>query len=198
MATARVDALVAVATMDVAAPPSGGGSDAIVVDSFSMIEFQIPPHRRTGRMRRRCARTPSRGTQCRSRREICDSWSRQHPGVQLWREIERLASDLFGELVRRLAPGDCGGAQRATGDQATVTMTFLDNGKMATRVVSGPTFRGASPRHTRAAQTAGRAPTATEARDERRVRCSPVVSDRDADLIVAADILERVLMLHPV
>lgn len=146
MVTARVDALVAVATMDVAAPPSGGASDAIVVDSFSMIEFQYPasPANWSYAPQMRAHAEPGHSVSVQVLRFAIPGLG-NIPAFSCGARLNVTPLDLFGEVYGDWLLEIVGGAQRATGDQATVTMTFLDNGKMATRVVSGPIVPGSFP-----------------------------------------------------
>ena len=75
--------------------------------------------------------------------------------------------DLFGEVY-----GDplleIGGAQRATGDSATVTITFVGDGTTAIRVVSGPIVQRSPQTSYTGGADGGACFHGLEARDEAR------------------------------
>jgi hypothetical protein len=145
MVTASVDGLIAVATMAVAATTNLGPSDAIVVDSFSMIEYQYPstPSAWSYAPQMRAHAVPGHTASVLTMKFAIPGLG-NIPAFGCDASLNATPRDLFGEVY-----GDwlleIGGTQRATGDSATVTITFADNGMTAIRVVSGPIIQGSTP-----------------------------------------------------
>jgi hypothetical protein len=144
---ARLGQVTASALVTVPSPTTSALSDALVIDSFSMIEFQYPSE--PGRwfyapqMRARAAA---------NRRASVLTFKFAIPGLGApppfgcGASLTDASRDLFGEVYGDwlLEIDDAG--HRATGETATATITFIDDaGNAGTRAVSGPIVRGTLP-----------------------------------------------------
>jgi hypothetical protein len=143
MITARTSDFVAVATIAVAAPTNPGASDALVVDSFSMLGYPSGLTTWSYAPQMRAHAMPGHAASILVLKFSIPGLG-NIPAFGCGASLSVTPRDLFGEVY-----GDwlleIGGAQRATGDSATATITFVDNGTTAIRVVSGPIVQGGAP-----------------------------------------------------
>jgi hypothetical protein len=145
MVTARLGDIIAVATMTVVTTTNVGVSDAIVVDSFSMVEFQYPssPEAWSYAPLMRAHARPGHTASILVLAFSLPGFG-NIPAFSCGARLSVTPVDLFGEVY-----GDwlleIGHTQRATGDSATVTITFEDNGTPTIRMVSGPIVQGSLP-----------------------------------------------------
>lgn len=144
---ARMDGLIAVAAVTVLGPTSLGPSDALVIDSFSMIEFQYPsaPGRwfYAPQMRAHAA-------QGRTASVLVMTFSipglGNPPPFGCGASLSGTPRDLFGEVYGDWLVSIDETGKRATGGTASATINFLDDaGVSSTRVVTGPIVSGSLP-----------------------------------------------------
>ena len=144
---AKVDGLSAAAVVTIIGPTSVGTSDALVVDSFSMIEFQYPsaPGRWFYAPQMR-----ARASQGRSASILVLKFSipglGSPPPFGCGAAMSVTPRDLFGEVYGDWLLSIDQTGQRATGTAATATISFLDDrGTEGTRIVTGPIVQGSLP-----------------------------------------------------
>jgi len=145
--TARVDGLIAAATVTVPAPTSLGTSDVMLVDSFSMIEFQYAsaPGHWFYAPQVRVHATPGHTASVLVLKFSIPGLGNPPPfgcGANLSVMPRDLFGEVYGDWLLEIDDRD----RRATGEPATATITFVDDaGTVATRVVSGPIVQGSLP-----------------------------------------------------
>jgi hypothetical protein len=144
---ARVDGLVAVAAVTVLGPASVGPSDALVVDSFSMIEFQYSsaPGRwfYAPQMRAHAGQGHTASVLV---MKFSIPGLGNSPPFGCGAVLSATPRDLFGEVYGDWLLSIDQTGHRATGELATATITFLDDaGVSSTRVVTGPIVPGSLP-----------------------------------------------------
>ena len=144
---ARVDGLTAVAAVTVLGPASFGPSDALVVDSFSMVEFQYASHPGYWNYapQMRAHATPGHTASVLVIRFSLPGFG-NIPSFSCGARLGVTPNDLFGEVYGDWLLAIDHEGERPTGETATATITFLDEaGTSATRVVTGPIVPGSLP-----------------------------------------------------
>ena len=144
---ARVDGLVGVAAVTVLGPASVGPSDALVVDSFSMIEFQYASAPGEWFY---APQVRAHAGQGHTASVLVMKFSipglGNAPPFGCGASLDVKPRDLFGEVYGDWLLSIDQTGHRATGEAATATITFLDEaGVSSTRVVTGPIVPGSLP-----------------------------------------------------
>jgi ribosomal protein S28E/S33 len=144
---ASINNMKVVAFLTVLGPESVGQSDVLVIESFSMLEFQYPSalDRWFYAPQMRAHAAPGRRVSVLVMRFTIPGLDNA-PAFGCGANLMENPRDLFGEVYGDwlLTIDETG--RRATGDVATVTITYVDDTGMAgTRVVAGPVVPGTLP-----------------------------------------------------
>jgi len=144
--TARVDGLSAAASVTVPTPSSVGSSDIVVIDAFSMIEFPFASGTGWLYAPQVRAHAVAGHTATILMLKFSIPGLGNPPSFSCGGALSAAPRDLFGEVYGDWLLEIAGSGERATGEPATATITFVDDGgTMATRVVSGPIVQGSLP-----------------------------------------------------
>jgi len=144
--TARFDNLVAVAPVIVIASSKVASADALVIDSFSMLEYGSPTSGQSAYAPQMRARAPADHRVSVLVMRFAIPGLGNIPAFGCGANLADVPRDLFGEVYGDWLLEIGGAAQQASGTSATVTITFVDeSGATGTRTVSGPIVHGGLP-----------------------------------------------------
>jgi len=144
---ARFENLIAVAPVTVLAASKVASADALIVDSFSMIEYKYDSaSTRWSYSPQMRARAPAGHKVSVLAMKFAIPGLGGVPTFGCGANLTDAPRDLFGEVYGDWLLEIGGSEQRASGTSATVTVTFVDDaGATGTRVVSGPITQGTLP-----------------------------------------------------
>ncbi|HEV8218325.1 MAG TPA: hypothetical protein VGP95_20890 [Gemmatimonadaceae bacterium] len=144
---ARFDNFTAVAPVTVLAALTSGSADALIIDSFSMIEYKYnSASTRWSYSPQMRARAPTGHKVSVLVMKFAIPGLGGVPTFGCGANLTDVPRDLFGEVYGDWLLEIDGSAQQVAGATATVTVTFVDeSGATGTRVVSGPITQGTLP-----------------------------------------------------
>ena len=156
---AQADGLTATISVVVLGPTSTGASEALVVQDFSMIEFQYPsePGRWFYAPQLRVLAAPGRTVSILRLTFSIPGLADPIPSFGCGATLSAGAPrELNGEFYGDWTMSIDGPGRQASGEDATAVISFLDDaGTIATRTVRGPVVRGSLPATYSGGQNAG-------------------------------------------
>ena len=145
--TARIDGLSVASFVTVLGPKGMGASDALVIDGFSMIEFQYPsaPGRWFYAPQMRAHAAPGHTASVLTLKFSIPGLGNAPPfgcGAAISVTPRDLFGEVYGDWLLTIDETD----RRASGNAATATITFVDDaGIESTRLITGPVVPGGLP-----------------------------------------------------
>jgi hypothetical protein len=140
--------LIAFASVTVAGPSTVGSSDALIIESFSMIAFQYQsqPNQWYYAPEIRARAAPGHSAIVGTLKFSVPGLDDPIPAFACDATLSGTARELNGEVYGDWMMSVFGQGHQATGGDATATITFVDDaGVLATRVIHGPVVQGGLP-----------------------------------------------------